>query len=168
MISFKKRIFSLSVVIALMLTSVSYSLAQERPECPDAPGVCFLNADDLGDLFEFGLADSDGDLLVLVAEFTSADDFVRFNPDGTKLSIHFTDAESGLVIFPSTGGMLQGSGRATANVAFPVFCPLTLSMNGTVTDGQDLFDVSAIIVSRPDRETGCVFALNDVKISLQN
>jgi hypothetical protein len=164
----QKRVRLFGVVIALMLATVPYGWAQERPECANGPGVCFLNADDLAGQFDFGLADSDGDILVLAVEFTSADDWVRFNPDGSTLSIHFTDAEGGLVIFPSTGGALSGSGRATANVAFPDFCPLTLSLHGVVTDGQALFDVSAIIVSRPNRDTGCTFAVNDVKISLQN
>ena len=94
--------------------------------------------------------------------------FTFTNPDGSTLSIHFTDTETELVIFPSTGGILFGTGRATANVAFPAFCPITLSIHGTATDGQDLFDVSVIMVSRPDRETGCAFAVNDIKVSLQN
>ena len=42
MIVAKKRVRLFSMVFALMLATVSYGWAQERPECPDAPGVCFL------------------------------------------------------------------------------------------------------------------------------
>jgi hypothetical protein len=164
---FQRRVGIFSAAIALMLVSMSPVWAQERPECPNAPGVCFLNADDLTDQFDFGLADEDGNMLVLAADFSSADDWVRFNPDGSTLSIHFTDADGAIIIFTSTGGVLSGTARATANVAFPAFCPLTLSLHGEVTDGTNLFDVSAIIVSRPDRNTGCAFAVNEIKVSLQ-
>lgn len=168
MMVMKKRVRVFSMVLVLMLATVSYGWAQERPECPNAPGVCFLNADDLNDNFEGAVVDDDGDLVILFAEFNSPDDFVRTNPDGSTLSIHFTDAETELTVFPSTGGVLFGTGRATANVAVPSFCPITLSIHGTATDGESTFDISVIMVSRPDRNTGCAFAVNDIKIARQN
>lgn len=170
----QKRVRLFSMVLAFMLATVSYGWAQERPRCPNAPGsnppgVCFLNADDLNDVFAGAVEDEEGNLVVLTAEFTSADDFVRTNRDGS-LFIHFTDSDTELIVFTSTGGMLFGSGRTTANVNVPAFCPLTLSIHGTATDGLTTFNVSVNMVSRPDEgeASGCALQVNNINIGMQN
>jgi hypothetical protein len=115
-------------------------------------------------LFDF---DSDGNEATLALP-PSEDNFIRFNPDGSIFG-HLQDVEADFEVRPSTGGILNGSGRVQANVAldqgFNITCPATISWVGTVSDGVSSFSVRRIYVANRNPAGGCTVIHNDITIS---
>jgi hypothetical protein len=150
-----------------MMALVAPAAAQERPDCGgDTPGACFT--DNLSRV-DVSHRDDDGDTVV-VRVIGSSDDFLRQTPDGS-LFAHLQNQDVEMDVYPATGGFLTGTGRISLNWKFSgdgsggtARCPATHTVSGIVSDGINVFEVTADLVARPGRDGSCVNVLNEVRI----
>lgn len=169
---------------ALLVLSLSFLIPQsavalERPACGAHPGACFFNLVDIG-VVGFFVNDNDGDLLIAQIP-TSADDFLKIQPDG-RVFAHIQDIQSQVFVCPVTAlpgclddslgnpGLLAGSGRflidATLTSQFEPSCPAVGTAAGTVmSETGAAFSMTFIFAEHPDGKGGCKVVFDDIKLT---